>query len=564
MVQRKSMGQILLERGWVNEEQLESSLAEQSQTGEKLGKILVKKGILSEQQLLEILEYILGIPQVQLSQISIDPETVKLLSPQMIRFHRILPITLDKGILTLAMADPLNYQAIDDVRMATNLNVTPVLASEKEIDTIIRQFLAFRLDPGIERILGELRLENRTSHLRPKENVVPRIEEDAPIIRIVNSLLIQAVQGHCSDIHIEPQKTGLRIRFRVDGELYEVLTLAQSHQAAVVSRVKITANLDIAEKRIPQDGRFRMDIEGREVDFRVSTLPTVYGEKVVVRILDQANGLTRIEQLGLSGANKEKILSLARCPHGMVLVTGPTGSGKTTTLYALLGEINSVDKNIITLEDPVEYSLAGINQVQANPKAGLTFASGLRSVLRQDPDVIMVGEVRDHDTAQLAVQAALTGHLVLSTLHTNSAVGTIARLIDMGMEHYLLASSLAGVVSQRLVRRLCSNCRQEYTLEPDIAQRLGIPEEGGQTFYRAVGCIMCRQLGYSGRIALHEVMVLGARVRDLISRGKNLEGVIEQAAINEGLITIKRDGIYKAKQGLTSLEEVIKAVLLGG
>lgn len=564
MVQRKLMGEILFDLGLLTEEQLKSSLAEQAQSGEKLGRILVRKGILTEQQLMETLEFTLGIPQVQLSKMNIDPETVKLLPPQIIRLHRILPISRRKNILTLAMVDPLNHQAIDDVRMATNLDVVPVLASEKEIDTAIRQYLAFRLDPGMERILGELSLENRAGSLRQKEAQSFKLDEDAPIIRIVNSILIQAVQGRCSDIHIEPQEMDLRVRFRVDGELYEVLTLPQLHQAAIASRIKITANMDIAEKRIPQDGRFRMDIEGREVDFRVSTLPTSYGEKVVVRILDRANALTRVDQLGFSASNKEKILPLSRRPHGMVLVTGPTGSGKTTTLYSLLGEINSIDKNIITLEDPIEYSLAGINQVQTNPKAGLTFASGLRSILRQDPDVIMVGEIRDHETAQLAVQAALTGHLVLSTLHTNSAAGTIARLTDMGIEQFLLSSSLAGVVSQRLVRQLCSNCRKKYTLEQDSAQRLGIPEESGQVFYQPVGCNMCRQLGYSGRIALHEIMVLGSRVRDLINRGENSEDIIEQVAVAEGMTTIKRDGVNKAKQGLTSLEEVMKVVLLGG
>lgn len=564
MVQRRLMGEILVDLGLLKEDQLRSALAEQEQTREKLGKILVRKGILTEQQLMETLEFTLGIPQVQLSKMNIDPEAVKLLPPQIIRLHRILPISRRKNILTLAMVDPLNHQAIDDVRMATNLDVVPVLAGEKDIDTAIRQYLAFRLDPGMEKILGELNLESRNTSLKHKESQPFRIDEDAPIIRMVNSILVQAVQGRCSDIHIEPQEADLRVRFRVDGELYEVLTLPTVSQAAVVSRIKITSNMDIAEKRIPQDGRFRMEVEGREVDFRVSTLPTINGEKVVLRILDRANALNRVEQLGLSSDNKEIILRLSRHPHGMVLVTGPTGSGKTTTLYSLLGEINSIDKNIITLEDPIEYGLPGINQVQTNPKAGLTFASGLRSILRQDPDVIMVGEIRDHETAQLAVQAALTGHLVLSTLHTNSAAGTIARLTDMGIEQFLLSSSLAGVVSQRLVRQLCSNCRQKYLLDEETACRLGIEEESGQEFYRPMGCNMCRQLGYGGRIALHEIMMLGPKVRELINRGENSEDVIEQVAIEEGMTTIKKDGILKAKQGLTSIEEVMKVVLLGG
>lgn len=564
MSQRKLMGQILVEVGIISQEQLDVALEEQKECNEKLGRILVRKGFLTEQQLLETLEFTLGIPHVQLSKINIDPEAIKLLPPQLIRSHRILPIIKKRNTLTLAMVDPLNHQVVDDVRMSTGLDVIPVLASEKDIDTAIRQYLAFRLDPNMERILNELNQDNKNTAYIQKDLPSLKVNDDAPIIRMVNSILVQAVQGRCSDIHIEPQEFDVRVRFRVDGELYEVLTLPRASLAAVVSRVKIMAGIDISEKRLPQDGRFRLNLENREIDFLVSTLPVSYGEKVVMRILDRANALVRIDQLGLSNKNKENILALSRRPHGMFLVTGPTGSGKTTTLYSVLSEINSVDKNIITLEDPIEYTLSGINQVQTNPKAGLTFASGLRSILRQDPDVIMVGEIRDHETAQLAVQAALTGHLVLSTLHTNSAVGTIARLTDMGIEEFLLASSLAGIISQRLVRHLCVNCRKKYILDEDTANRLGIPEESGNEFYRSAGCNMCRQLGYQGRIALHEIMITGPRVRDIISRGETSEDVMEQAAIEEGMITIKKDGINKAKQGITTLEEVMKVILLGG
>jgi type IV pilus assembly protein PilB len=324
------------------------------------------------------------------------------------------------------------------------------------------------------------------------------------------------------------------------------------------------AGMDIAEKRIPQDGRMRMTFEGRTVDFRISTLPAIFGEKVVLRILDRANALTTVDQLGLSAKTKESLLSLSHRPYGMVLVTGPTGSGKTTTLYSLLGEINSIDKNIITLEDPVEYSLPGISQVQVNTKTGLTFAAGLRSILRQDPDVIMVGEIRDPETAQLAVQAALTGHLVFSTLHTNSASGAVARLTDMKIENFLLTSSLAGVVAQRLVRKLCPNCRRPYRLSNEMAEKLGISERSGDEFYRAVGCNMCRQLGYQGRIAVHEVITVGPRLRECINRGHASEDDIEATAVEEGMIIIKKDGVNKALEGLTTLEEVMKAVLMGG
>jgi type IV pilus assembly protein PilB len=558
----RKTGEILTSLGLISQEQLQSALNEQWVTGEKIGKIVVDRGIITEEQLMETMDFVMGIPRVKLTKMEIDPEVVKLISPQLIRLNKILPINRSKTTITLAMADPLNHQIIDDVRMATGLEVVPVLASEQEIEAATHQMLAFHLDPNVEKILGEL---NQGANKIPgsKDIQSMNIDDDAPIIRMVNSLLIQAVQGRCSDIHIEAQAADVRVRFRVDGELYEVLTLPKNSLAAVVSRIKIMAGMDISEKRIPQDGRFRIIIEGRDVDFRTSTLPTSQGEKVVMRVLDRANALTRIDRLGLMGQNQERLLWLSQRPHGMVLVTGATGSGKTTTLYSVLSEINSVEKNIITLEDPVEYTLEGINQVQINPKAGLSFASGLRSILRQDPDVIMVGEIRDHETAQLAVQAALTGHLVLSTLHTNSAAGTVARLNDMGIEAFLLATSLAGVVSQRLVRQLCVNCRSKYALDRDTAARIGIPEESGKEFYRPVGCNMCRQLGYQGRTALHEIMLMGPKVRAAIYRGDNSDE-LQVAAVSEGMITIKSDGIAKARQGLTSLEEVMKAVFLEG
>lgn len=563
-MQRKRMGDLLSDLGVLSQEQLAIALGEQAQTGDKLGQILINKGFLSEQQLLETLEMTLGIPQVQISKMQIDPEAVTLLSPQLIRLHKVLPISRQRNTLTVAMADPLNQQAIDDIRMACGLDVIPVLASERDLDAAIRQYLAFRLDPGMERILQDMNQENRNLQATRRELQAVRVEDDAPIIRMVNSIIQQAVHGRASDIHIEPQENETRVRFRIDGELYEVLTLPANSMAAVVSRLKIMSGMDIAEKRLPQDGRFRMTVDGREIDFRVSSLPINHGEKIVLRVLDRYAAIARLDQLGLSTQNHEKILNLGKRPYGLVVVTGPTGSGKTTTLYSLLNEINSTDKNIVTLEDPIEYSLAGINQVQTNAKAGLTFASGLRSILRQDPDVVLVGEVRDGETARLAVQAALTGHLVLTTLHTNSASGAPARLNDMGIEDFLLASSLAGVISQRLVRKLCPNCRQPYNLDEDTARRLKIPDEAGQRFYRANGCNICRQLGYQGRMAIHEIMVIGPQTRAYIGRGDNVETVIEKSAEDEGMIPIRTDGIAKARKGLTSLEEVMKVVILGG
>jgi type IV pilus assembly protein PilB len=479
----------------------------------------------------------------------------------MIRKHRVLPVDVKNGRITLAMVDPLNYEAIDDVRLYTGLDVLPIIVSEKEMDLAIQQLSSLRFDSKMEQLIGELRQDEKaaTVQLSPAEEV----EDDAPIIRMVNSIMSQAVQARASDIHIEPQDSYVRVRFRIDGELFEVLELPKKSMAAVASRLKIMANLDISERRLPQDGRTRLMVDGREVDFRISSMPSIMGEKMVLRVLDHATALYTLEELGFSPTNLEKMNSIINRPHGMILVTGPTGSGKTTTMYSILSRINSVGKNLITLEDPVEYALPGINQVQINVKAGLTFPTGLRAVLRQDPDIIMVGEMRDSETAQLGVRAALTGHLLLSTVHTNSAAGTMARLVNMGIENYLLSSSLIGVVSQRLVRRLCTNCRQPYELDQKAAQRLGLNGEAERVFYRAEGCNMCLNTGYMGRLALHEVLVLGPEIRQAINSGVNSEDVLHQIAIQEGMISIREDGIAKARAGLTSLEEVMKVVYLG-
>ncbi len=563
IIRKKLLGEILLENGLLTREQLEEALAEQKRSKEKLGKILVRKGYLNEDQLLEVLEFALGIPRVQLNRLNIDPQVVRVLPATLIRRHRILPIGVKQNRITLVMADPLNYEAIDDVRILTNLDVLPVMAAEKELDAAIQQFTTLQVDTKMERLLGELHQQSYGATVET-ETVNTAVEDDAPIIRMVNSLLQQAVQGRASDIHIEPLEHEVRVRFRIDGELFEVLTLPKKSFPATISRIKIMGNLDISEKRVPQDGRTRMIVEGREIDFRISSLPSIHGEKIVLRILDRATALLALEDLGFSPANLEKINSLIHRPHGMIIVTGPTGSGKTTSLYSVLTEINSIDRNIVTLEDPVEYSLAGITQVQINTKAGLTFPAGLRSVLRQDPDVIMVGEMRDGETAELGVKAALTGHLFFSTLHTNSSAGTIARMVNMGIENYLLASSLIGVISQRLIRRLCKNCREAYFLDEATARTLKMEDYIGQQFYRARGCNMCRQSGYSGRLALHEVLVLGPALRAAINNSINAEDILEVEARREGMITMREDGIVKALNGLTSLEEVVKGVYLGG
>jgi type IV pilus assembly protein PilB len=560
-MKRIRLGEKLLENGLITAEQLESALQDQKQSGDKLGRILIRRGIINEHQLLEILEYVLGIPYVVLTKLDIAQEAVVLLPPHMIRKHRVLPVEAKNGRITLAMVDPLNYEAIDDVRIYTSLDVLPIIVSEKEMDLAIQQLSSLRFDSKMEQLLGELRQDEKAATLQISP--VDEIEDDAPIIRMVNSIMSQAVQARASDIHIEPQESYVRVRFRIDGELFEVLELPQKSMAAVASRLKIMANLDISERRLPQDGRTRLMVEGREVDFRISSMPSMMGEKMVLRVLDRAAALYTLEDLGFSPVNLEKMNAIIKRPHGMILVTGPTGSGKTTTMYSILIRVNSVGKNLITLEDPVEYALPGINQVQINIKAGLTFPAGLRSVLRQDPDIVMVGEMRDGETAQLGVRAALTGHLLLSTVHTNSAAGTMARMVNMGIENYLLSSSLIGVVSQRLVRRLCPNCRQPYELDGETARRLGLNGQAEQVFYRAEGCNMCLNTGYMGRLALHEVMVLGPEIRQAINSGINSEDVLQDIAVREGMVGIRQDGIEKARTGLTSLEEVMKVVYLG-
>lgn len=559
----RKTGEILVSLGIISQEQVQAALVEQQRTGQKLGQIMVSQSMLSEQRLHETLDFSQGIPQLKLSSMTIDPAAALLLAPSIIRFNKILPVTSSKNTITLAMAEPRNQRIINDVRMATGLEVIAVPAHEAEIDAAIRHFISFRLDPDMEKMLRDIGPNDTKIKAGEREKPAINVDEDAPIIRMVNSVLIQAVQAGCSDVHLEAQESSLRVRFRIDGELLEVVSLPLASLPALVSRIKIMAGMDIAEKRIPQDGRFRIMIEGRDIDIRVSTLPTHNGEKAALRVLDRIQAQAQIDNLGFSDRNQTRFLSLTRRHLGMVLVAGSTGSGKTTTVYSILNKINLDSKNIITLEDPIEYYLPGVNQVQVNNKAGLTFAGGLGSILRQDPDIIMVGEIRDHETARLAIQAALTGHLVLSTLHTNSAVGSVARLADMGIERFLLATSLAGVISQRLVRRLCAHCQNQYILDLNTAVGMGIAEQAGREFYQATGCNMCRQSGYQGRIALQEIMLMGPQVRAAINRGGNTDE-LQISALAEGMISILSDGLAKAGQGLTSLEEVMKAVYLEG
>ncbi len=555
---RKRLGEILIQERIITEEQLNAALAQQKENNERLGKILISMGFVDEATVLRILKAKLGIQLANLSKRTLDAELVKLVPEHLAQKHKIIPIEKDGNRIILAMADPLNVMAIDDVRIATGCDVLPAIDTETEIDQAIARYYSKesigKLVENLPEDFGGDLDETGLDQLR-------EIVEDAPMVKLVNSLIGQAVASNASDIHVEPRENEVCVRYRLDGVLNEVTRFPKRMQAPIISRLKIMADLDIAERRVPQDGRIQMKIENKEIDFRVSTLPTIFGEKVVLRILDKTRGLIHLQELGMLPKVLQKFKSVIAHPYGIILVTGPTGSGKTTTLYSVLKDINLPDRNIITLEDPVEYTLDRVNQVQLNVKAGLTFAGGLRSVLRQDPDVIMVGEIRDAETAKIAIQSAMTGHLVLSTLHTNSAAATLTRLVEMGVEPFLVASSVVGITAQRLVRRLCPECKEAYEPSDELVHRLGVELEGTEkpVFFKPHGCPICNNTGYRGRLALHEVLVMTSDVRELVTKNAPADQ-LENAAIKEGMFTLKEDGVRKVCLGLTSLEEVMRAV----
>ena len=547
---RKRLGDLLIDAGVLTQEQLETALKSQKTTGERLGKELINLGFITEMTMIQALEFQLGIPHIDMSEMVVASDVASLIPGALAERYQIIPIRKEGPTITLAMVDPTNLFAIDDVHMITGCNVSPVIAVERDIVRAINQAYGIRdlVDKAVNR-------------LRPEDVTVSDMEttEDAPVVSIVNSLISQAVKERASDIHIEPLERYIRVRLRIDGVLREVVTFPRTTHAAIVSRIKIMGEMDISEKRLPQDGRAQTVEQGREIDLRISTTPTILGEKVVIRVLDKQAVVLDVGNIGFSRDNLACYRLLYAQSYGMVLVTGPTGSGKTTTLYATLTELNTPVKNIITIEDPVEYRLDGINQIQVNQKAGLTFANGLRSILRQDPNIVMVGEIRDLETAQIAVRSALTGQLVFSTLHTNDAAGAITRLVDMGIEPFLVASSVLGVVAQRLVRLICPDCKISYTPAPDSFERTFLelkPDDKVQLF-KGSGCQHCGQTGYRGRMAIHEVMTITGALRELIENKVSSEEMAAQAK-KEGMITMRMDGIAKAYQGLTTVAEVMR------
>ena len=558
-VKRKSkqLGQILIELGYITPEQLESALEEHRKTPKSLGRVLIDLGMIKESDLVRALAEQVGLEFVDLSEFPVDATSTVLLPESLARRYRALPIGERDGRLLVAMSDPANVYALDDIRTITGRDVQPVVATANDVEHAIQKFAG--LDSQVEAMADILAEAGDTETTEDIEAA----REDAPIVKLVNAIMTQAVGDRASDVHLEPGERNVRIRFRVDGVLHEPMPPAPKNiQGGLISRLKVMADLNIAEKRVPQDGRISMKVGATALDLRVATLPTVFGEKVVIRVLDKSNALLRLDELGfLEDAYKRWAMSFKK-PYGALLVTGPTGSGKSTTMYSTLNILNEESKNIITVEDPVEYRLAGVNQVQVNPKAGLTFASALRSILRADPDIVLIGEIRDKETATIAIEAALTGHLVLSSLHTNDASSAITRLVEMDVETFLVASAIDAVVAQRLARKLCERCKQPYQPEQAELQAAGYPDwlwaEVPQ-LWKSAGCPACSNTGYRGRIGLYEVMQMSEEIERLTVERASADA-IREVSMQQGMMTLREDGLEKARMGITSLDEVARVV----
>ncbi|SET45063.1 type IV pilus assembly protein PilB [Oceanobacillus limi] len=536
MAQRKRLGDLLKDAGLVTEDQIQEAL-EDKKPDQKLGDVMLKRGYITEQQLIEVLEFQLGIPHVSLYQYPIDEHVLGFVPQEMAQQNYIIPLKVEDNALLVAMKDPMDYYVIDDLELATGFNIKPVIATKDDI--------LFAINKYYYNQNSESMIENTSE------------DDEEAIIRLLDQILTTGVQLKASDIHIDPHEADVHIRYRIDGRLHTEKTVQKFLQNSLIARIKILANLNITQTRLPQDGRIKTSVGVTPVDLRISSLPTVHGEKIVIRILDLNNALMNLSELNFSAENYKKYLKLIKQPSGLVLLTGPTGSGKTSTLYGALNYLNKENVNIVTIEDPVEYQMEGINQVQVNSAVGLTFADGLRSILRQDPNIIMVGEIRDQETAEIAVRASLTGHLVFSTLHTNSALDTVPRLIDMGIEPYLVVSSLTGVVAQRLVRRICRDCiadRKPTEMEKEIYAKNGMEVD---RVYFGEGCSTCHHNGYRGRIAIHEVLVIDDRMRSMLLNNKSISE-LRAYAKEQGMEFLIQDGLQKMKDGLTTMEEIMQ------
>ncbi len=566
----KSFGEriadILIEDGLLLPSQLEEAQELQKKQGGRLLKLLTDNQFVTEQDMVISMGRCLDKPPINLAKIHVPEPVMNLVPKDMAKSYKLVPIAVLGNKLFVAMADPMNVLALDDLRTRTKMDIVPMIATERSVNEALSG--VHSATGVIDEVMKKAAMDAAEADAagdsvevasRQREDIdldrLAASSEDGPVIKIVNLILVQALKDRASDIHIEPAEKSVRLRYRMDGNLVEASGPPKSLQLAIASRIKILAGLNIAERRVPQDGRFRIRVSGKEVDLRISFLPTVYGEKIVIRILDKGALTGSIDQMGMDEVTLEKFRKAIDAPHGMILVTGPTGSGKTTTLYSVLSELNKPEYNIVTVEDPVEYQLQGINQVAVKADVGLDFSSALRSILRQDPDIVMIGEIRDNETADIAVKAALTGHQVLSTLHTNDAAGAITRLDDMGIEPFLISSSVLLTCAQRLVRRICPNCKEEFHPEPELFERMGLEQQEGDTFFHGGGCDRCKQRGYLGRAAILEVLPVSEAIRRLVIKRAS-SAVLKNQALSEGMKSLRLAGIDKAREGVTTLEEV--------
>jgi type IV pilus assembly protein PilB len=552
-MKRKLLGEILLDEGLISEEQLKAGLEKQKrEKGLKIGEALVALGVVNEEDVAKAIWQQRKIPYVDLDSYVLDPNVIELVPEKVARAYTALPLFKIGNALTVAMADPLNLIAVDDLRSKTGCEIEPVISTEGKITRCLDHY--YRMDESISQLIQDV--ADRDDGKKEAADI-----SEAPMIKLANLIIQQAVRDGASDVHIEPGEKEVSVRYRIDGVLQEIKKLPKSLHEAIASRFKVWGEIDIAKKRTAQDGRFFINADSKQIEVRLSTFPTIYGENLVMRILDPTATILDLKSLGLPSAIFDSYMKLLKLPEGMVLVTGPTGSGKTTTLYASLGTISDPSLNIITIEDPVEYRLKEIRQTQVNPQAGVTFASGLRAILRQDPDVIMVGEIRDLETAQMAARAALTGHLVFSTLHTNDAPGAVTRLVDIGVEPFLISSGVAGVLAQRLARTICSSCKEPFVPPTEILEQFGIAKKAkGRKFYRGRGCQACRFSGYRGRIGIYELLLISDTLRDLINEKRSATEVRKAALKSGDLRTLFRDGLEKAAKGITTFEEVSRIV----
>ena len=562
----RRLGELLLAAGTITQEELDRGLELQKTQKGRLGEVLIANNIITEDQLIEALQMQLGIEYVDLSKINIPTELASTVPKNIAKQYQVVPVRQKKDELYLAMSDPLNFYAIEEVRKAVRKKVVPMVAHAAQVERAIQVLYG---NEGAARAIEEMKREQASGQgndtaVQDSSFVSNQLDDsvnNAPTIRLVNSIIERAINERASDIHLEPRETEMVVRMRIDGLMRMILTVPKDLQSSVISRIKIMSGLDISERRIPQDGRFNVRVRDKDIDLRISTLPTVYGEKIVARLLDKSGGNLNKDNIGLSGHDMETFEKMIKCRSGVLLIVGPTGSGKSTTMYAMIGELNKPEVNMVTLEDPVEYNIDGVNQVPINEKTGMTFANGLRAILRQDPDIIGVGEIRDGETAEIAMRSAITGHVVISTIHTNDAVGTIERLEDIGVEPYLVSSALRGVISQRLVRRICPRCRTAYTPDEDELADLGLPNEEGVQFYKGAGCPECFDTGYRGRIAVFEMLIITGRVRRMIAEGAS-RGEIEAELKKpeSGFVSLRENALRLVREGVTTSSELLRVI----